>query len=474
MSIDKSNMISAIQSNIDSATSSCDTCDLVALSAAVNATTTDRKNTIALGCDLPDLYAGNTPEGTTYYVQEFGVPVVATDICWAGLDGRTYRDDSPTCEIYAWGFIGNGLSGSDTITSFCYSSPVLAAQDIGDWVSMCAAVYFRTHAIKSNGTLWSWGGNGSSFCIMGLLALNTSDSTVYSSPVQEFTSSTNWSKVSGAYYSSAGLKTDGTIWAWGCNYKGIIGNNCHESQSGPRFYSSPVQEASSSTDWCTVSMGNRTASAIKTDGTLWNWGSFFCWGLTCAGLTDTSSPIQEITSSTNWCFTATGTRTTQAIKTDGTLWGWGQQVCAILGTGDLISHCVPKQEFCSATNWCYVDNGYSARGIKSDGTLWSWGPNSSAILGVNNGNSFCQCSPRQEYCSATNWSNVKAANIHAVATKSDGTLWTWGYSCYGVLGLGTSGSSTPGYKPCQEISSSTDWVLGDTNQTSSYGLKIKV
>jgi alpha-tubulin suppressor-like RCC1 family protein len=135
--------------------------------------------------------------------------------------------------------------------------------------------------------------------------------------VQEIYSATNWCSISKRGYATASIKTDGTLWFAGCGCFGEFMDNVGAAS----VYSSYVQEYTSSTNWSQVNI-NRPTIAIKTDGTLWGSGS----GLTGDGTAiSRSSPVQEITSSTNWCCAVRvdSVGKSMAAKIDGTLWSWG-------------------------------------------------------------------------------------------------------------------------------------------------------
>ena len=176
-------------------------------------------------------------------------------------------------------------------------------------------------AVKTDGTLWGWGANTN-----GLLGLN--NQTRYSSPVQ-VGSDTTWSKVALAmfYPSSFGLKTDNTLWSWGYNEVGQLGLNQAGHTAAIR-YSSPVQIPG--TTWDSITSNSYTALATRTDGTLWSWGEnkMGTLGLNQAIATYISSPTQI--PGTTWSSVHIGSTIVTAIKTDNTLWKWGNN-----GTGDL-------------------------------------------------------------------------------------------------------------------------------------------
>ena len=175
----------------------------------------------------------------------------------------------------------------------------------------------------NQGSIWihpihffSWGRNG-----QGQLGVN--DTTQYSSPTQ--VPGTTWAyATSGSYLTgdqnTAVIKTDGTLWMWGRNHSGELGQN------NLTKYSSPVQVGSDTT-WNSGSYqkltSGRTTGAIKTDGTLWMWGNGGTGQIGHNSQTNRSSPIQ-IGSGTDWDKINCGQSGSSAgVKTDGTLWMWG-------------------------------------------------------------------------------------------------------------------------------------------------------
>jgi alpha-tubulin suppressor-like RCC1 family protein len=285
------------------------------------------------------------------------------------------------------------------------------------------------------GRLWGWGTQN--------LGDNTSISR--SSPVQTVSAGTNWKQVS---YSS-GIKTDGTLWLWGRGFAGHLGDNTTINKS------SPVQTISSGTNWKQVSRGSNFAAAIKTDGTLWLWGENANGGLGInIALTPRSSPVQTISSGTNWKQVSVFINHTAAIKTDGTLWLWGTGSNGLLGNDSIAARSSPVQTVSSGTNWKQVSAGACHTvAIKTDGTLWNWGAAGAGSLGNNS--TINRSSPVQTVSSGTNWKQVAAGNYHVQAIKTDGTLWGWGCSVLGQLGDGAFISNKS--SPVQTVSSGNNW-----------------
>lgn len=311
-------------------------------------------------------------------------------------------------------------------------------------------------AIKTDGTLWIWG--------YGNDGATWQNNTVYSSsPVQEITSSTNWCKSTSARLISA-IKTTGELFSSGPNTLGQIGVN-----SLTLFkYSSPVQEYTSS-NWIDVSSGYSNVYAIKNDNTLWSWGA------NCSGQLGTnnglnySSPVQEVTSSSWLRLTGRETGTfgdNSGIKTDGTLWVWGGFNSGAHGTnlGSTLTFSSPVQEASSSTNWCFGHIKKSSfHAIKNDGSLWAAGDNSyQNRIGLSNGtvNYVCYSSPTQEVTSSTNWSRVDTGSQKGVAIKTDGSLWAWGDEAGTLIDNSTRANECIFYicQECQNGVSRYDWA----------------
>jgi alpha-tubulin suppressor-like RCC1 family protein len=194
---------------------------------------------------------------------------------------------------------------------------------------------------------------------------------------------------------------------WGNNYSGRLGDN----STTPR--SSPVQTISGGTNWKQVSGGGNYTAAIKTDGTLWNWGRNAYGQLGINDISDRSSPVQTISGGTNWKQISGGYHTA-AIKTDGTLWVWGFNNSGQLGTNDMTHRSSPVQTVSGGTNWKQVSGGgYHTAAIKTDGTLWNWGRNANGQLGDNS--ITHRSSPVQTIAGGTNWKQVAVGRFHITA-----------------------------------------------------------
>jgi len=367
----------------------------------------------------------------------------------------TINDTSlaPQYALYGWG--GTGLTLGLNDATVYRSSPTQIGTDT-NW-SFVDVGRYRSMAIKSNGTLWTWGNNNA-----GGLGLN--DQVNRSSPVQ-IGSGTTWSKVASDKFqisTSLAIKTDGTLWTWGNNSQGTLGQN-------DKVYRSSPTQVGTGTTWSQASLLAYAIMAIKTDGTLWTWGNNINGQL---GLNDRvyrSSPTQ-VGSGTTWSQVFSGYPTrNMAIKTDGTLWLWGNFTYGNSGLNIDSTYRSSPVQLGALTNWSKIALGYdSTMAIKTDGTLWGWGHNYNGQLGNNlqapgyPGTTGRISSPVQ-IGSDTNWSNIGmnttfgGTGIFTIATKTDGTLWSWGRSTTG--GLGTNGPLSVSKSSPVQVGSSTNWSL---------------
>lgn len=345
--------------------------------------------------------------------------------------------------LWAWGRNSYGQLGDNTIIS--RSSPVQTIAYGTNWKQVSCGQY-HTAAIKTDGTLWTWGYN--EFNQYGQLGDNTT--TNRSSPVQTISFGTNWRQVSAGGHTAA-IKNDGTLWMWGYNNSGQLGDNTRTNRS------SPVQTVAFGTNWKQVFCGSNNTAAIKTDGTLWIWGANAQGQLGDNTITTRSSPVQTVAFGTNWMQVACGRYHIAAVKTDGTLWCWGFNQFGQLGDNTTTTNrSSPVQTVASGTNWKQVACGdYYTAAIKTDGTLWCWGDN--ATYGQLGDNSTTKkSSPVQTVAFGTNWKQVSCGTYssYTAAIKTDGTLWTWGYNSDGQLG---DRSVTSRSSPVQTIMYGTNW-----------------
>ena len=321
--------------------------------------------------------------------------------------------------LYSWGRNDYGQLGQGNTNN--YSTPVQVGS-LSTWSQIGCG--YSTSAIKTDGTLWSCG-NNQTFGALG------NNSTTNQSSFVQIGVLSNWARLSvGGYNYVSAIKTDGSLWSWGRNYSGQLG------QGNTTNYSSPVQ-VGALTSWVTVNCGYNHTGAIKSDGTLWTWGSNFFGQLGLNTTTLYSSPVQVGTVS-NWAQVQCGNQYyTIALQSNGTLWAWGYNGYGVLGINTSTTSYSSPVQVGALSNWTQISTGEAhVAAIKTDGTLWTWGLNNNGQLGLNTSTSSYS-SPVQ-VGSLSNWAQLSCGYYHIMAVQSNGTLWTWGNNSYGQLGLNTS------------------------------------
>ena len=302
---------------------------------------------------------------------------------------------------------------------------------------------FHVVAIKTDGTLWTWGQPGN-----GRLGNGATTGSI-STPVTTFSGGTNWKQVSSGISNTAAIKTDGTLWVWGSGTFGVLG----DAQQSDR--STPVTTFSGGTNWKQVSVGTFYTAAIKTDGTLWTWGYGGSGRLGNASTVSVSTPVTTFAGGTNWKQVRAGSNHTAAIKTDGTLWTWGNGGNGRLGNASTVSVSTPVTTFAGGTNWKQVGTFSDTMvSIKTDGTLWTWGYGLNGRLGnaVISGDTS---TPITTFAGGTNWKQVSGGGSHTAAIKTDGTLWLWGPG--GADGALGNAQVTNRLTPVTTFAGGTNW-----------------
>lgn len=370
---------------------------------------------------------------------------------------------SELCGMGEWqaGEMGIGISQTGSTRSlvqeFCSAT---------NWASVSQG-RIHTAGLKEDGTLWTWGYN-----LFGALGVgNTNCAGYVNSPVPEYWNATNWCHLMVGAFEGGGVKADGSLWMWGRNEYGALGIN--SSTGTDDGCVCPVREVTTGENWLTGCIGFSSVNAIKTDGTMWGWGYNMNGEIatnqqpTCSH----SSPVREASSSTNWCQVSKSEWSNAGVKKDGTLWAWGRNCCGAANSPISITNVSsPVQEVSSSTNWCKVTVGNSTlHGLKEDNTLWGWGYNECGMVGDG-----CLCipavgvsSPVQEYSSSTDWVDIMTGASNGAAIKANGTMWMSGANDVGQLGKDTT---TLAHLSFGSYGASNNWKSVDLTR---YGVSCK-
>ena len=372
--------------------------------------------------------------------------------CFTNNEGESYAGTAYTFstltgekKFFVWGAQcfstspsqETGILGLNNLVS--YSSPVQLPGTT--WSKLPVGADYAGHrihmgAIKTDGTLWTWGSN-----YQGSLGQNQTNDSKSSSPAQ-VGSDTTWASVSTNFGGTVASKTDGTLWAWGYGgWVGWLGENDRVNRS------SPIQVpgfSGASTGEGKVSVGNRNWMAVKTNGELWVCGNnnegFLGVNQAPGVIGIYSSPVQV--PGTNWNTVLTRSAYwSMGGKTDGTLWVWGGGIADKAGDNGAGANQRSSPAQVPGTDWVTDKGGYYATGsaiaaIKTDGSLWTWGSGSQGQTAQND--EVSRSSPIQ-VGTDTNWNKIGGGGSHFIATKTDGTLWVWGNNDSGNDGKGALG-----------------------------------
>ncbi|MCL2049378.1 MAG: hypothetical protein FWG87_11710 [Defluviitaleaceae bacterium] len=353
----------------------------------------------------------------------------------AGINHTVALKDDGT--VWAWGYNTWGQLGDGTTA--LRLTPVQVT-DLSN-VKAISAGEWHTVALKDDGTVWAWGSN-----TRGLLGIGEAITTESLTPIQ-VTDLSNVTAISASSYHTVALKSDGTVWSWGYNTYGQLGIGLYYGSTAPRY--TPVQVTGLS-DVTSISTGwYQYTVALKNDGTAWTWGNNECGQLGDGTTTDRHTPVR-VTDLSNVTTISAGLFRTVALKNDGTVWAWGEglllgdgttapmrttpvQVLGVDGVGFLnLRNSTPTTGF---NTYPMVGGGnYHTAALKDDGTVWAWGSNEYGQLG--DGTTTNRHTPVQVY-GLINVTAISGNGWHNAALRADGTVWTWGYNGFGQLGNGT-------------------------------------
>lgn len=370
------------------------------------------------------------------------------EIGTVGQDVSSWADTTVSGGIYyyyrvcAFNNFGNGLYSNE-----------LGLATSGNWFIVAAGGSHTMH-LKADGTLWTWGLNAK-----GQLGLN--DITERLTPTQVGNQSnwigadSDWFRIAGGGGYTTCIKTDRTLWAWGVNGMGQLGLNDTISRTTPA-------NVGNDSDWSRVAAGRNTSIqapshtiGLKTDRTLWAWGYNNSGQLGLGDTTPTSRTTPtKLNNDTDWVAIAGGDYHTISLKSNGKLWAWGDNSSGQLGLSDTVVDCWTPTQVGTESDWNAIAAGSAHTiSLKTDRTLWTWGDNGFGQLGLSDTmvNSWIPIQVGTE----SDWLTIAAGTSHTMSLKTNRTLWTWGYNNYGQLGLG---DTLDRWTPVQ-VGYDSDWLI---------------
>ena len=320
--------------------------------------------------------------------------------------------------ISAWGVNANGQFGNGT-----YNSNNNVAVQINSLTGITAIAGGEDYslALKDDGTVWAFGANSKG-------QLGNGTNTQSNLPVQ-VSSLNEILAIAGGLGHSLVLKNNGTVWTFGNNSYGQLGNGTYSSSNVP-------VQVSSLNNIIAISGGGEHSLALKSDGTVWAWGFNFDGQLGNGGPVKSNIPVQVILLTGVIAISGGGTHSL-ALKSDGTVWAWGNNIWGALGNGNNTASVIPVQvNLLTEVIAIAANDGNSSLALKSNGTVWEWGDK----IGIY-GTSIRSNVPLQAD-SLSGITAIAAGGVHCIAKKNNGTIWAWGDNLNGVLGDGTYISSS--------------------------------
>ena len=438
------------------------------------------------------LWAWGTNRGNR--VAEYGpgsnAPVhIGSDYGWAGA--RVWASDRHSVAIredgtlWAWGSkVHHGQGYTESIMRYGHL-PVQIGES-SDWASALARNSF-TVAAKTDGSLWAWGWNWEGNPDPVTVIDWRSEGDFSAEPVRIDAELGDWLEprvsVSAGSYHSVAIRADGSLWAWGSNSRGQLGDG-HDGDRlrvvrpmGERNVPTRIGDGNR---WASASAGGHHTAAIKIDGSLWTWGGD-TWGQLGRNGQNHSEFLARtapgrVGAAYDWAFVSAGHSHNVAIRIDGSLWSWGWDGSGRDGvTGRVV-------RIGEDNDWVYasagggeiltaVDTAGAAHtaAIRADGSLWVWGCNRWGQIGTSS-EARTYATPTR-IGTETDWVYVSAGAAHTVAIRADGSLWAWGWNLFGQVGDGTEGEAFAVIGTPTRIGTGTDWASASAGNLRTFAVK---
>ncbi|HEX5746806.1 MAG TPA: hypothetical protein VFZ09_11210 [Archangium sp.] len=312
----------------------------------------------------------------------------------------------------------------------CWSNVRVLTQTVGENCTAKAATTTSHFSVARDGenNLWAWGDNWA-----GQFGDGTTTTT--RKVPAKMPGISNVKEVSLGFYHTVALKHDGTVWTWGYNGSGQLGDGTTTTRNTPGI-------VPGLSGIVAIAAGGSFNLALKNDGTVWSWGDNWTGPLGDGTEITRLSPVRVV-GLTGVTALAAGINHSVALRNDGTVWAWGRNMAGELGDGTATVRTTPVRAQGLTGVVSIAASYWQTMAVKSDGTGWVWGRNWAGQVG--DGTNTDRYTPVQVL------SGVKAMSGgfgHTVAVRNDGTVWTWGDNSQGQLGNGTTtGRNVPGQVP---------------------------
>jgi alpha-tubulin suppressor-like RCC1 family protein len=314
----------------------------------------------------------------------------------------------------------------------------------------------HTIALRQDGSVWAWGNNE-----LGQLGDGSSGVNNYRSTPVQVTGLANITAIAGGEHHTVALMQDGSLWAWGDNEHGQLGDG---TSGADNYRTTPVQVAGLS-NVTAIAGGEDHTIALKQDGSVWAWGDneHGQLGDGTSGIDNYRSTPGQVTGISNVTAVAGRGDHTIALKQDGSVWAWGNNEHGQIGdgTGGNANRPTPVQVTGLADITAIAGGEDHTIALKQDGSVWIWGWNIYGQLGDGTSGSDNYRATPVQVAGLSNVTAIAGGEDHTIALKQDGSVWVWGNNEHGQLGDGTSGVDNYRATPWQ--------VTGISNVTAIAG-----
>ena len=351
-------------------------------------------------------------------------------------------------ELLCWGDNSTKQLGRGEDNSVSLDPNPQRVNETGPWRAVSAGLS-HTCAIKSDESLWCWGNNYKGAVGNGELP-NTSQRKTHAQPLPIGINNKKWRALAAGMDHTCAIDSDDTLWCWGSNIYGQLGNNTTQSLSEPTAIGLTLID--------TVTAGTYHTCAFNREGTM------YCWGYNASGqlgngqvMPDATQPVQIAKNKTDWQSVFAGSDRSCAIDTTQTLWCWGHNDPVEFNTGSTTSTAAPG---------VVIDIKYP-----KDNSGWSsvaLGAPLSKACGVKRGERRCwENGSWSAADGATSWGQVAAGSFHFCAIQSGGALLCWGLNFIGQLGNSTAINCPPSIPGCEYPLNNSLWVGASTDRWDS-------